>query len=84
MTKYLLIIPLLFIAAYILVPRNKPTTPSPAINNADTVKIAEFLGEKGRQVKIENEQLTIDTSDFETNKVKFFNTTLADGKIVYF
>ena len=47
MTKYLLIIPLLFIAAYILVPRNKPTTPSPAINNADTVKIAEFLERKG-------------------------------------
>jgi len=84
MNKYLLTIPLFFVVVYFLVPKNKPITPPPVIINTDAVKAAEFLGEKGQSVKIENDQLIIDTADFETNKVKFFNTTLTDGKIIYF
>src|SRR3989339_747694 len=52
-------------------------------NSVDTEKKG-FSGEKGQTVTLENNQLNISTTDFETNKVKFFNTTLANGKTIYF
>lgn len=77
MTKYLLLIPLIIVAVVIFLPKNKPT-----MTTSDE-KIG-FTGEKGETVKLENGQLNVDPSSFETNKVKFFNTTLADGKTIYF
>jgi uncharacterized membrane protein len=43
-----------------------------------------FTGEKGQTVALENNQLAVSTAGFEVNKVKFFNTTLSDGKTIYF
>lgn len=90
MSKYLLFIPLIIIAVFIFIPKNKPkmttvnmTNSIQTVNTNDAEK-KEFSGEKGETIKLENGQLNIDPSNFETNKVKFFNTTLADGKTIYF
>lgn len=91
MNKYLLIIPLVIIAIVVFLPKNKSVTSMIATSNpqvANTMNASDkkngFTGEKGETVKLENSQLKIDSSSFETNKVKFFNTTLADGKVIYF
>ena len=92
MNKYLLFIPLIIIAVVVFLPKNKSTTSMmTSTNNPQVVntmnpsdKKTEFSGEKGETVKLENGQLKIDPSSFETNKVKFFNATLADGKTIYF
>lgn len=90
MSKYLLFIPLIIAAVFIFAPKNKPKTTTVSMadstqisDNSDVEKIG-FSGEKGQTVTLENNQLSISTADFEINKVKFFNTTLADGKIIYF
>ena len=43
-----------------------------------------FTGEKGETIALTNNQIQIPTSGFEINKVRFFNTTLDDGKTIYF
>lgn len=90
MTKYLLFIPLIIVAVFIFAPKSKPKTTSvnmvntaQVTNNSDTEK-KEFSGERGQTVSLENNQLAISTTDFGVNKVKFFNTTLANGKNIYF
>lgn len=43
-----------------------------------------FAGEKGQTVSVNEGVVSLNKTDFETNKVKFFNVTLEDGKTVYF
>jgi uncharacterized membrane protein len=89
MNKLFILVPLITVAVFIFAPKSKPKTTQIGMNNpvqtvnSDTEKKG-FSGEKGQVVTLENNQLTIATADFEVNKVKFFNTTLADGKTVYF
>lgn len=90
MNKLFILVPLIIVAVFIFAPKNKPKTTvvnmansTQTANSADTEKKV-FSGEKGQTVALENNQLAITTTDFEVNKVKFFNTTLADGKTIYF
>ena len=90
MTKYIIFIPLIIAAVFIFATKNKPKTTTvnmanstQTANNGDIEK-KEFSGEKGQTITLANNQLAISTADFEVNKVKFFNTTLADGKTIYF
>ncbi len=82
MSKLLIFIPIVIIIVFVFVSNNK-SKPMPTPSNINTQKI-DFTGEKGQTVNSNNNQITISTADFETNKVKFFNTTLTDGKTVYY
>ncbi|MFH1522609.1 MAG: DUF2318 domain-containing protein [Patescibacteria group bacterium] len=44
----------------------------------------EFTGNKGEKVVINNDEILLDSSKFENNLVKYYNTTLPDGKKAYF
>jgi uncharacterized membrane protein len=89
MNKLFILVPLIIVAVFIFAPKNKPKTTQIGMNNSTQTVNSDaekkgFSGEKGQTVTLENNQLNISTTDFETNKVKFFNTTLPDGKTIYF
>jgi uncharacterized membrane protein len=89
MNKLFIFIPIIIVAVFIFASKNKQKTIQVSENspvqtiNSDAEK-KEFSGEKGQAVTLENNKLIISTADFDVNKVKFFNTTLADGKTIYF
>ena len=92
MNKLFILIPIIIVAVFIFAPKNKQKTIQVSENNpvqtinsdAENAEKKEFSGEKGETIKLENGLLNIDPRQFETNKVKFFNTILADGKTIYF
>lgn len=69
----------------------KSNTSQQALVNTDSsmtqpsdIERQPFSGDKGETVDIIEGTVSLDKSKFETNKVKFFNVALEDGKTVYF
>lgn len=79
------LITIVVIGVTISIGKKPKTNPVTIESNSDNTPAGiVFTGEKGETIKLENGQLNIDPSSFETNKVEFFNTILADGKTIYF
>lgn len=89
--KYLLIIaPIIILGIFFLKPKTQsssspvPESQNVTVGTSTEIEKKSFSGEKGDSLKLENGQVNLATAGFEVNKVKFFNTTLADGKTVYY
>ena len=86
----------LLIIAGTIVFKKPMMTNSPANNNqqmaTDQSKNAmaepgekfNFTGEKGEILTLNNNEVKVSTKEFEINKIRFFNTTLSDGKTIYY
>jgi uncharacterized membrane protein len=84
MTKYFMILTALvvtFIGYRVYRLKSTPVS-SPSSINVEELS-SKFFGEKGETLTLVDGKLSIPTSGFETNKVRYFNTTL-NGKTIYF
>jgi uncharacterized membrane protein len=63
---------------------NKPATLNVGPSSVSEAAKDTFLGEKGTNVRLENNNVLISANEVADGKMHFFNSVLPDGKTVYF